>query len=83
MASLIADAAALRAGSQVLRADGGRLRVDSRRRMQTMRDRLHESQQLCAVMQARRARGIPSPWSTLRWNGPDGALDLVLEIVAA
>lgn len=83
MASLIADAAAIRAQSKVLRADGDRLRVVSRRRMRATRDRLQESQELCALMQARRRRGIPTAWSNLRWGAPDGALDLVLELLEA
>ncbi len=83
MASLIARAARTRAQSRSLRAEIQRLRVVSRWRAQATHEQLQEVHELYAVLEARRARGIPSPWSELRWCAPDAELDRVLEVVPA
>jgi hypothetical protein len=78
VAALTSTAATVRAESVRLRATAAELSFTARRQKRVLRESLALSASACARARDYQVAGLPSPWSSLRWQPPDAELEHVL-----
>ena len=81
MAALTDDARAMRLRSARTREDSRSLRLQLHGSREQVASVLAGAREACARVEERRAAGVPTAWSALRWELPGAQLDDVLTIV--